>query len=309
MISDGFVPWLKTLLMATLLLAAGLAFAFDLRNIDLNKLQGVVGKAVEASKDVSEPEEIRIGEDLASTLLGAAPLLDDPTVQRYVNQVGRWIATRTERPNLPWTFGVLDTNSVNAFAAPGGYVFVTRGSLRAMHNEAELAGVLAHEMGHVLQRHHLRAIQKQAQVGFMAELAETMAPRKRQQLVGKLVEAGKKLYARGLDREDEYEADRMGVVLATRGGYQPFGLPEVLTTIQAMGTDPNVMGLLLSTHPPTGERLSRLNQLMGSRFDAFRSRPQEAGRFQTILRRLQADTRDHPATLAFARTCFSDGNR
>jgi predicted Zn-dependent protease len=119
-----------------------------------------VGKAV---KDIDEPEEISIGRDVASRLLGAAPLVPDPGLQRYVNHVGRWLAAQSERPDLPWHFGVLDSPNVNAFAVPGGTIFITKGLLDKMRSEAELAGVLGHEIVHVLRKHQLKAIQKGAQ--------------------------------------------------------------------------------------------------------------------------------------------------
>ena len=119
-----------------------------------------VGKAVQ---EIDEPEEIAIGKDVASRLLGAAPLVADPALQRYVNSVGRWLAAQTERADLPWQFGVLETPHLNAFAVPGGTIFITRGLLAQMRNEAELAGVLGHEIVHVLRKHHLKAIQKGAQ--------------------------------------------------------------------------------------------------------------------------------------------------
>ena len=84
--------------------------------------------------DVPEEKEIQIGKDLSAGLLGSTPLVDDPVVQNYVNRIGRWLAMQTERPELPWTFAVIDTDTVNAFAAPGGYVFVTRGLFLMLRN-------------------------------------------------------------------------------------------------------------------------------------------------------------------------------
>ena len=155
--------------MKILSLLAGLVFAataqaqFRLPNIDINKMVDTVKNVGKAVKDIDEPEEIAIGKDVASRLLGAAPLVANPGMQRYVNNVGRWLAVQTERPDLPWQFGVLDSPNVNAFAVPGGTIFITRGLLERMRSEAELAGVLGHEISHVLRKHHLKAIQKGAQ--------------------------------------------------------------------------------------------------------------------------------------------------
>ena len=145
-------------LSLSLILCAGSAQA----QFNFNKLIDTVKKVSEATTEIDEPREIEIGEGVASNLLGAAPLVANANLQKYVNLIGRWLASQTERPDLPWNFGVLDSANVNAFATPGGSVFITRGLLQKMHSEAELAGVLAHEISHVLRKHHLKAIQKNA---------------------------------------------------------------------------------------------------------------------------------------------------
>ena len=176
-----------------------------------------------------------MGQGIASNLLGAAPLLGNDAVQKYVNQVGRWLAMHTERADLPWHFAVLEDNDVNAFAAPGGYIFITKGLLVRMRSESELAGVLAHEIAHVLRKHHLEAIKKTARASVMADLAqETLQQSGVPPALGNLIHVGTEIYARGLDKSDEYEADRMGVVIAARAGYDPYGLPAVLQTLQGM---------------------------------------------------------------------------
>src|SRR5512135_3681002 len=106
--------------------------------LDVVKLRDVDEK-LKPLRQPSEGDEITLGRDVAANLLGASPLVNDPALQSYVNKVGQWIALHTDRPNLPWHFGVMDTDSVNAFATPGGYVFITRGMLLRMHDESELA--------------------------------------------------------------------------------------------------------------------------------------------------------------------------
>ena len=215
----------QNVVMLCLLGTALSAGAFDLGNIDWKKAAETVKKVQKANAEVNEPQEIILGEGIASNLLGAAPLLDNPAVQQYVNRIGRWLALQTERPNLPWQFGVLDDNDVNAFAAPGGYVFITKGLLAQMNSEAELAGVLAHEISHVLRKHHLQALKKGAQTELLSDLAnDALRNNGSDPRLAKLVSAGTEVYARGLDKDDEFEADRMGVVIAARGGYDPVRL-------------------------------------------------------------------------------------
>jgi predicted Zn-dependent protease len=274
--------------MRTLALLAFLALAAPAQaqfNINLNRLLDVGKNVKQAATDVDEKEEIEIGGDMAARLLGAAPLVADEQLQRYVNNVGRWLASQTERPGLPWRFGVLDAPQLNAFATPGGHIFITRGLLSSMNNEAELAGVLAHEIAHVLRKHHLKAIQKTAQL----ELANTVIGTFRRQddrtnRHEKLLAAGSELFARGLDKDDELEADRLGVVIAARAGYGAYGLPAVLQTLQAMNPADSGLALMFKTHPAPAERLGALEKMQPT-LDAYAGLPQLAQRFDGAVRR------------------------
>jgi predicted Zn-dependent protease len=228
----------------------------------------ILGKAVKAVKKPGEPEEIQMGQEFASTLLGAKPLVQDAKLQRYVNVLGRWLALQTERPDLPWTFGVLDDQGFNAFATPGGYIFVTMGLLSRMHNEAELAGVLAHEIGHVLQKHHLNAARKAHGYAALGEVfTEGVGGNEKAKQM--LVELTRKIYISGLDKDDEFEADRIGVVIAARAGYDPYGLPSVLQTLQAQSGKDAAFALMFKTHPSPAARLDMLDKLMQKKFDGM----------------------------------------
>ena len=238
------------------------------------KLPGFGGKPIDIGKttdslsklgDIDEPREIQIGQDFATVLLGAKPLLADEHVQRYVNTLGRWLALQSERPDLPWTFAVIDDPGFNAFATPGGYIFVTRGLLERMHSESELAGVLGHEIGHVLRKHYLKAVKKGAALSLFTDNVNTG----NSQIKTAIVNLVKDTYTKGLDQEDEYEADRVGVVIAARGGYDPFGLPSVLQILQEQSGQDNNFSLILKTHPAPGDRLDRLDRLMKNQFDSF----------------------------------------
>ena len=270
-----------------LMVALGLsvpAQAFDFGNIDLGKAVKTMQKIKQANAEVSEPQEIELGSGIASSLLGAAPLLDHPELQRYVNRIGRWIALQSERPDLPWHFGVLDDTDINAFAAPGGYVFITKGLLARMNSEAELAGVLAHEISHVLRKHHLQALKKGARRELMADLANKAIKSKGgDKRLSKLVSAGTELYARGLDKEDEFESDRMGVVLAARAGYDPYGLPAVLQTLQSINPADSNLALMFKTHPGFDKRLELLGPLMSPALDDWERQPDLNQRFATLI--------------------------
>lgn len=270
-----------TLLAFALSCAAAPAGAFDFSNI--GKLLETVTKVKDATTEITEPQEIELGEGVASNLLGAAPLLKKPALQQYVNQVGLWLALQTERPDLPWRFGVLDDANINAFATPGGNIFITNGLLQRMSNEAELAGVLAHEIAHVLKKHHLEAIKKSARTGLFTDVAVLAVDRKgHNPAIAKLAGAGTELYARGLDKDDEFEADRMGVVIAARAGYDPFGLPAMLQILQGIEPGNSDLALMFKTHPTPSDRLGLLESLMSNGFEGFDARPNLAARFKAV---------------------------
>ena len=230
-------------------------------------------KVTEANQDISEPEEIEIGTGLTAGLLGAAPLVADDELQRYVNQVGRWLSLHTERPDLPWRFGILDTDAVNAFAIPGGTILITRGLYDRLRDESELAGVLAHEIAHVLQKHQLAAIQKELGKEWQSEVAGEVIARSSNEWVVKYGDrafaAGREVMTRGLDKKDEYEADRMGVIIAARSGYNPFGLVGVLHTLDATDAEDKGVALMFSTHPTAHSRLLELDTAIGTQLDGL----------------------------------------
>ena len=262
---------LLVLLGGTALISAPAAAQFGALNGIINKAQSAQ-KIGEGLRKISEPEEIKIGSELAAMLLGAAPLIADPAKQRYLNTLGRWLALHSERPGLPWKFGIIDSDDFNAFSGPGGYVLVTRGLFDRMRSEAELAGVLAHEIGHVARKHHLAALQKTLRNQSLSEMRSYFSISTGSSIGDRfsaaLLSAGKDLYARGLDQDDEYEADRVGVVIAARSGYSPWGLAGVLQTLTAT-TDESKYGLHNRTHPLPLDRLVRLDAAMGTRFDAM----------------------------------------
>ena len=207
---------------------------------------------------LSDEDEIRAGEMAAANLLGVAPLVKDDELQRYVNAVGRWVAMGSERPDLPWRFGVIESADVNAFAAPGGFVLITRGLYASLSDEAELAGVLGHEIAHVVERHHVELMRKSLLLESGAQVLARELERDREALVKRLVGTGAELFARRLDQGAEFEADRHGVVLAARAGYNPFGLPAVLQKIASVPREDDRVSLLYATHPAPDQRLRKL---------------------------------------------------
>ena len=216
----------------------------------------------------SEEEEIAIGRQAAGNLLGAAPLINDVKLQRYVNAVGRWIASQSERSQLKWRFGVIDSTDINAFAAPGGYIFVTKGLYGLLRNESDLAGVLAHEIGHVIHKHDLKLLQQSRLVEGGSKILGKAAGENQQ--IKNLIGNGAEISSRSLDKDAEFEADRTAVVLAARAGYDAFGLPAVLQDIGRWAKDESSVALLFKTHPHPDERLVQLEQAIRNRLDSLK---------------------------------------
>lgn len=216
----------------------------------------------------SKEDEIKLGREIAGNLLGAAPLVKDDGLQRYVNLVGRWVANQSERNDLPWHFGVIESNDVNAFATPGGYVLITKGLYSKLENEAQLAGVLGHEIAHVVKKHHLKVLQKSQLLNLGANLLGNKLG-KDNQTVQKVIGNGAEIMARGLDKEAEYEADRMGIVLAIRAGYEPYGLTDVLQTISQTSSSDDSVALLYKTHPSPTDRLTKLAEASEGKLDSI----------------------------------------
>ena len=246
----------------------------------------------DSTKVMSDAEEVELGENVMAGVLGAAPLYDSDRIQRYVNQVGRWVATHSERPNLPWRFAVLNSRLPNAGAAPGGQIYITTGLLFRMRSEAELAGALAHEIAHVVQRHHVKAFQKQ-KLGsaFMTGAGAAIDARGGNSLasgVGKTVlklgiSEVRKMILLSLDRGEEEQADRMGMVLAARAGYDPFGLPNVLQLLQDLQKDEGGASLLYDTHPGPADRIKSLDGFMGREMDKYAGQATLQDRFTAMM--------------------------
>jgi predicted Zn-dependent protease len=284
----------KALLAALLFaLCAPAAAQFDLGRI-INKTIETTKKFQEANKEFSTEDEIELGKGVTAGVLGAVKLHPDANLQRYVNRVGKWVAMHSERADLPWAFGVIEGESINAFAMPGGTVLVSHGLLKRLANEAELAGVLGHEIAHVVKKHQLAAIQSSLNSDVWAGLGKDAAS----QAIGRRgggdafglksaaasagVDAVKNgVFLRPLDRGMEYEADRLGVVLATRAGYDPFGLVAVLQMLaQAKGDGSGTS--IFDTHPAAGDRIGELEQFM-PKLERYASHPQLEPRFRQVV--------------------------
>jgi len=205
---------------------------------------------------ISEADEIRLGQGISEKVRARYGVVQDPAVHRYVTLVGAVLATSSKRPGLPWTFIILDTDGVNAFATPGGFIHVTRGALGLLSNESELGGVLAHEITHVTGKHTIKALQKSK--GLQLAANETLGD---SAVFNRFVEQGTGLVLAGFSRDEELESDSEGMKLANAIGYQPAGLGVFLQRLSDRNKAATEKQGLFASHPEMKERVDRLAKL------------------------------------------------
>jgi predicted Zn-dependent protease len=210
-------------------------------------------------------------------VLGARPLWNDAAAQKRVNLVGRWVASQTSRPDMPWTFGVIDTPEINAFAAPGGYILVGRGLYELLSSDSELAAVLGHEVSHCVQSDHYNVIRKQEMAAYGKDLALKDVDAGSSSVAGSYArryaeQYGASVMLTSLDREAEYRADEATELYLARSGLHPVALHAVLQKMTALGNDSAGLAQLLKTHPPLDARLDRIDQRGYGALEAYVTR-------------------------------------
>ena len=226
---------------------------------------GGASKAIPKSEAELAEEELALGPEITGRILGARPLWQNADAQRRVNLVGRWVASQTSRPELPWTFGVIDTPEVNAFAAPGGYILVTRGLYELLASDSELAAALAHEITHCVQRDHYNVIRKQEMANAGKEVAMSATDAGKDSLAGSYARSyaekhGAAIMLTSLDRKAEYRADEGAEHYLARAGMNPLALYSVLQKLTALGSDSAALAELYKTHPPFDDRIDRIDE-------------------------------------------------
>ena len=210
---------------------------------------------------VSEAQEIQMGRQADSAVVMSIGLYADPLWQRYIQQFGARLAATSERPSLPWTFRVVDDPAVNAFAIPGGFVYVTRGLLAHLTSEAELASVVGHEIGHVTARHTAAAMSQQQLIGLGLAVG-ILASSQVAKYAGTANQALGILYLK-FSRDDESQADRLGLRYMRRANYDPREMPEVFRMLDrlsaAEGAGGGRLPTWLATHPSPANRVAAIN--------------------------------------------------
>ncbi|MGB2696878.1 MAG: M48 family metallopeptidase [Candidatus Zixiibacteriota bacterium] len=210
---------------------------------------------------MSTSQEVSLGKEFAAQVDTTNPISDDSVIIAYVDEVGQKIAQISDRADLTYHFSVIDTPVVNAFACPGGFIYVYTGLLKTMDNEAQLAGVLAHEISHVVARHGVKRLQQilGLQVLLSIALGESS------ELTQQAVSTGVGVLIQGYSRDNEFESDEYGTLYMQKAGYNPEGMVQLLGKLMEMSQhEPGFLEEIMATHPPTKDRIQKVkSQIQG----------------------------------------------
>jgi predicted Zn-dependent protease len=215
---------------------------------------------------ISQQQEVQMGQDYASQINAQLPIIQDPELNRYINVLGDSIARLTRRADLDWHFYIVDSKEVNAFAVPGGFVYVNRGLIERTDQMDEVAGVLGHEIGHVLRRHTVKQMEKAQGANIGVTLACVLTSICNSQVAGAAINvAGGAVFAR-FSRQDEAEADQEGFDNVVRAGISPVGMVTMFQKLLAeRKSRPAGVEAWFLTHPLEEDRIvaiqARINQL------------------------------------------------
>jgi beta-barrel assembly-enhancing protease len=254
----------KSALSVTFAAIAALAIGATPAVAQLGGLSGALKGAQKVKRvadlKVTEAEERQIGQEVSDKLVQEFGVMQDANVHKYVTLLGTVMTQASSRPNLDWQFIVLDTEGVNAFAAPGGFVHITKGLLGLMKNEAELAGVLGHELTHVTEKHTVNAIQKGDTIKLGTDSVGSSGGLGRALIADFAQQAYKDLLDNKFSRNDENEADEKGVALANKVGYNPNGLSAALMKLMDRNKEAKEPNGLFASHPQMKERLTNIEK-------------------------------------------------
>ncbi|MDP7128950.1 MAG: M48 family metalloprotease [Planctomycetota bacterium] len=241
------------------------------------------------SGSVNYQQEATMGETIAlEALTKFGPVVQDKNLLAYVSMVGNVVARASDRPHTPYFFAVCQNNDPNAFAVPGGYVFITTGLLKLVANEEELAGVLGHEIAHITQQHAIKMVRSAkfkaaAAQGLLFALTKDKAPQK-QENYASIIGGFTDVMESGYGRKHETESDKLGVLYAYRAGYGVHGLRNFLATL-ARTEQSNPAFSFFKTHKDTGKRVRDLDkEIQKEGYMASTLNPNLSGRFQTFVK-------------------------
>lgn len=233
---------------------------------------------------ISTNEEISIGQKMSTQVESDEKVMPDTEVQDYVNGVGQKIAHVSDRKDLPFHFKVLESKEINAFATPGGYIYVYSGLLKILDDEAELAGVLSHEISHVVARHGVKKLQQVLGVQVVLSIALGSSSQLSQDLVSTSIG----IILQGYSRDNEFEADQFGTFYMEKAGYNPEGMAELLGKLDKLSAkEPTFFEKLSASHPPTKERIARVEKEITGFGEKSKELPYNKEEYEAIKKRLK----------------------
>lgn len=238
-----------------------LPFLKDMKRLCIPALALLLGAC-----DVSPEQEAQMGQQTAQDIQSQLPIVDDSYINSYINEFGDTIASHTSKAGLQWHFYIVNSHQVNAFALPGGYVYVNRGLIESADRADELAGVLGHEIGHVVLRHSVKQMQQQQKLGAAATLACTLTNICKTGLGQAAINIGGSALVSSYSRKDELEADSEAVENVLHVNIDPEGIPALFEVLmQQRKTQPTIVDGWFSTHPLEESRIRKSEQLIAAK--------------------------------------------
>jgi predicted Zn-dependent protease len=240
---------------------------------------------------VSTQQEIQMGQQYVAQINAQLPIVQDPEINRYINVLGDSIARLTSRSDIPeWHFYIVDSKEVNAFAVPGGFIYVNRGLIERAEKMDQLAGVLGHEIGHVVRRHSIKQMQQQQGANIGVTLACVLTSICNNQASQAAIQVGGTALFASFSRKDEAEADEEGVRNVVRAGISPQGIPEMFQIlIDERNRNPSAVENWFATHPLEEDRIADTEKLIATYDPAIlRSLTEDSRNFQTFKARVKA---------------------
>lgn len=241
---------------------------------------------------VSTQQEVEMGQQYVVQINQQLPIVQDPELNRYINVLGDSIARLTERKDLPeWRFYIVDSREVNAFAVPGGFIYVNRGLIERTQRMDQLAGVLGHEIGHVVKRHSIKQMQQQQGAGIGVQLACVLTGVCNSDVAGAAINIGANAIFAKFSRGDEREADEEGIRNVVRAGISPNGVPEMFQILleERNGNSGGAVASWFATHPLEEDRIAETQKMIAEYSPAIlRSLTTDSQNYQRFKARLKS---------------------
>jgi predicted Zn-dependent protease len=264
---------------------------FAIRSLHRRAFPALLAASLMAACAISQQREVEMGRDYASQIDAQLPIVRDPEISRYISVLGDSLARIADDRGLDWTFKVVNSPEVNAFAVPGGFIYINRGLIERADNMSQVAGVLGHEIGHVTGRHSVQQMQKAQGANFGLLGLCVLAPAVCQnQVAGAGIQVGAGALFAGFSRSDENEADALGVEYMVRAGIDPRGIPDVFRKLmEEQRRRPAAVEAWFATHPLAEDRVANTEAIIAKYDPAIlRTLTKDSPRFQEFKSRLRA---------------------